>query len=206
MDEASPEIINQLLAAGQQAVVLEREGMRLARLRRFERGMVIITAEGRLPAVGTQLQLWLRAEGSVYVFRSSVLRIGVSVPERSQQGLALGFLSGRKMTLPTHLQLSVLLPDGSELLLQQNNCSGVELKTDEVLLALEPDSRLLLSDRSRCRLEIKSTTEREQIHCRVLGVLRAGEIFLCQLRIEDISDPEVHRRMVEQYRKADSSL
>ena len=59
---------------------------------RVERGGLVLTTADRRFIGGEDLRVWLSFESKYYTFQASVIRAGVPVPERSQDGLLLGFI------------------------------------------------------------------------------------------------------------------
>jgi hypothetical protein len=59
---------------------------------RVEKSGVVITTPERRFDGGEEVRVWLALDEKPYTFEASVIRAGVPVPDRSQDGLLLGFI------------------------------------------------------------------------------------------------------------------
>ncbi len=73
--------------------VLPRGGAALAgSVVRVEQAGVVLLVPGRRFSGGEDLRVWLTVDGRACSFEASVVRAGVPVPDRSQDGVLLGYL------------------------------------------------------------------------------------------------------------------
>ena len=116
---------------------------------RVESGGVVIQSPGAGMAGGEDVQVWLRVEGTLYRFDASVLRAGVPVPDRSQDGLLLGYLDGfREETEGAEAgdrDLQLLPPTGQGVSLLSAPARLVELDVAGLAFTVPPDFHIVLA-------------------------------------------------------------
>jgi hypothetical protein len=193
-------------AADQRARVelLPREGAwRVGEVVRVERGGVIVRIHGPVPDTGRDIRCWLRVDGAAYTFDASVLRVGVSVPDRSQSGVLLGFVDhwqaapeGRH-----HMVLEVVPANGRPVSLIDGAVRLVELGPAEWTVAAPADFGLVFVEQGSVRLRI-GTPDRPpvEVHARVQRLARGDGHLLYGLHVEEVEAGERYQELVEAIR------
>jgi hypothetical protein len=171
---------------------------------RVERGGLVIMSDERRFVGGEDLRVWLTFELKQYTFQASVIRAGVPVPERNQDGLLLGFIdnwtesasdSGGKDGYVVEL----VPANGPAISLLDAPVRLVELLIDGLSFTVPDDFKLIFveSGTVTVRIEVPGS-DSLNIHARV-GALSAGEGYrLYGLEFEKVEDPEAHRKVVDQ--------
>lgn len=153
-----PRRILEAAAESRSAVeVLPRGGGVLrGQLVRVERGGVVLAVVGSAPAAGTDLRCWLTVDGQSWTFEASVLRGGVSVPDRGQGGVLLGFIDGWRKTEADggRLLLEALPPTGGPVSLTQGEVRLVDLHPDEWLVSAPSGFSLVFVEGGALRLRL----------------------------------------------------
>jgi hypothetical protein len=186
--------------------VLPKNGTwRRGRVIRVERGGVVLTVPGATIGSGTDLRCWLTVNGQAYTFEASVLRAGVPVPDRSQEGLLLGFLDGfqRAEKHGGTLQLEVVPHNGRPVSLVDGAARLVELDPHEWTITARTDFNLIFVEGGTVRLRL-GTPDRApmEVSARVQTLSRADGHLLYRLRIEVVEDAERYGEIVDGIRRA----
>ncbi len=183
--------------------VMPRNGAwRRGELTRVERGGVVLRVAGGL-AAGTDVRCWLTIEGQPYTFEASVLRTGVPVPDRSQDGVLLGFLDGfrRADPRPDAVTLEVIPHNGGPVSLTTGAAQIVDLSPSEWTVATALDFPLVFVEQGAVRLRIGLPDRAPMELSAKVHAMRHGEgHLLYSLRVEHVDDPERYREMIADLR------
>jgi hypothetical protein len=169
---------------------------------RVERGGVVVTAPGLRS--GVDVACWLSVDGISYTFEASVLRTGVPVPDRSQDGVLLGFLDGwrRAEGKGQGLILEVLPSSGGSLSLIDGQARVVELSPHEWLVTTPSDFPLVFVQQGSVRLRLglpdRAPTE---LSARVKAMSRGEGHLLYALEIQRVEDPPAYRELLQELRQ-----
>lgn len=166
---------------------------------RMERGGVVVTVAGEVPAAGTDVRAWLTVAGAAYTFEASVLRVGVPVPDRSQGGVLLGFVDGFRRAEPhgDALVLEALPPKGRPVPLLAGDVRLVDLHPDEWTVSAPSDFRLVFAEKGLLRLRLGAGNRAPmEVGATVSEVRRGDAHLLYHLQIRDVEDPERYRDTV----------
>jgi hypothetical protein len=181
------------------------EGWIRGQVVRVERGGLVITAQDRRFVGGEDLRVWLAIDAKYYTFHASVIRSGVPVPERSQDGLLLGFIdnwtiSDSDTEERTQGHTVELVPiNGPAISLLDAPVRLVELAIDGLSFSVPDEFKLIFveSGAITVRLGVQGT-QPVDIQARV-GDLSAGEGYrLYGLYFEGVEDAERHRSLVDE--------
>lgn len=186
-------------------------GWRRGELVRVERGGVVL----RLPGLGggggpaliggTDVRCWLTVEGRPFTFEASVLRVGVPVPDRSQDGVLLGFIDGFRPADrdAAALVLEVLPPNGRPVSLVGGAARLVDLAPDEWTVSTPLDFPIVFVEQGEVRLRL-GVPERApvEVGARVGALSRGQGHLLYSLRIVQVPDGDRYRALVAEVRAA----
>jgi hypothetical protein len=186
--------------------VLPRNGSwRRARVIRVERGGIVLTVAGDPLLGGTDVRCWLAVDGKTWTFEASVLRAGVPVPDRSQQGVLLGFLDHfvRAEAQAGALQLDVLPPNGRAISLVEGAAHIVDLSPSELTITAPNEFNLIFVEGGAVRLRLGLPGRAPmEVGARVRALSRGDGHLLYRIGIEAVEDPERYRELVDGLRRA----
>ncbi len=172
---------------------------------RVERGGVVLAVAGSAPAAGTDLRCWLTVEGQSWTFEASVLRSGVSVPDRGQGGVLLGFIDGWRKTEVGggQLLLEALPPTGGPVSLTQGEVRLVDLHPDEWLVSAPSGFSLVFVEGGalRLRLGVPGRAPME-VGAEVRELTRSHGHLLYRLGITAVEDQQRYGEIVAALRLA----
>lgn len=128
---------------------------------RVEGGGVVVTVAGHRFNEGEDLRLRLTLDGRTYGFEACVLRIGVPVPDRSQDGLMLGYIDrwveeAATPAAPTAelARVELLPPNGPAVSLLAAPAHLLDLGPRELSFTLPGAYPLVFPTQSRVRLRL----------------------------------------------------
>lgn len=170
---------------------------------RVEPGGVVITAPGRRFSGGEDLRVWLAVEGRPYSFEASVLRAGVPVPDRSQDGLLLGYIdrwtegSDQSDGLADCV-VEILPPNGPAVSLLQPPARVVDVSLRELAFTLPASFTLVFVTKGTVRVRL-GTPGRPPVELSArVHTLAPGEgSILYGLTFQDVDDPDALREVAE---------
>jgi hypothetical protein len=175
---------------------------------RVEPGGVVVHAPSIRLSGGEDVRCWFSLEGTPRSFEASVIRTGVSVPDRSQFGILLGFIDGwtvgeRPSAGDQGLDLLIVPPNGPSISLVHGPGRLVELGVDGLSFTLPADHTLVFVEGAGTRLGFASQDGPEQqVEARVSSVLAGETHMLYHLEVTGIDDPESYRHMIDALQRA----
>lgn len=179
--------------------VLPRGGTWLAgRVMRVERGGVVLLLPRPIQA-GSDVRCWMTIDGQSYTFEASVLRTGVPVPDRSQDGVLLGFLDGWRKAdrMPGTLVLDVLPPTGGPVSLIHGQARVVDMSPAEWTVTAPLAFPLVFVEQGSVRLRIGLPDRAPmEISARVKTLSRGEGHLLYALQIENVEDRDRYRELL----------
>lgn len=185
--------------------VLPRNGSwRRGRVIRVERGGLVLTVSGDALPNGCDVRCWLHVSGQSWTFEASVLRSGVSVPDRSQQGLLLGFMDGwrRADRQGGTITLEVLPHNGRAVSLIDGAARVVDFSPAELTLTAPTDFHLIFVEQGAVRLRLGLPDRAPmEVGARVIGLTRGRGHLLYRLSIEAVEDGPRYRELVDGIRQ-----
>ncbi len=187
-------------------LLLRRGGWARGTVVRVEKGGIVVSAPGRRFLGGEDVRVWLAIDERPYTFEASVIRVGVPLPDRSQDGLLLGFIDrwseGAVQTPVAHDRtIELLLPSGPPVSLLAPPAGLVELSLDGLAFTMPSSFKLIFVENGAVGVRLGAPgLPPTEISARV-ETLAPGEGFLLYgLRFEGVTDAEAHRRAVEALR------
>lgn len=170
---------------------------------RVEPAGVVITVPGRRFAGGEDLRVWLAVDGRPYSFEACVLRAGVPVPDRSQDGLMLGFIDGWTEGTDPNAGLAgclvqVLPPNGPPISLLDPPARVVDVSLRELAFTVPASFTLVFVTQGTVRVRL-GTPGRPPVELAArVHTLAPGEgSILYGLAFEGVDDPEALRDIAE---------
>jgi hypothetical protein len=162
-----------------------------------EKGGVVMVAPDLRS--GADVQCWLTVDGVAYSFEASVLRTGVPVPDRSQDGVMLGFLDAwrRAARPPSGLVVEVLPATGGPVSLLHSEARIVELGSQEWTITTPSHFALVLVQHGQVRLRIALPDQSPmEIGARVMTMSHGDGHLLYALQITQVDDPHRYQQML----------
>lgn len=185
--------------------VLPRNGAALkGQLVRVERGGVVLALGAAAPAAGTDLRVWLTAEGGSWTFEASVLRAGVPVPDRSQGGVLLGFIDGFRKAdgVGAKVVLEALPPTGGAVSLIEGAVRIVELHPQEWTVSAPSGFPLVFVEGGGLRLRLGAPGGPPmEVGAEVRELTHGHGHLLYRLAIIEVEDAERYAEVIGAIRK-----
>ena len=172
-----------------------------------EQAGVVILVPGRRFLGGEDLKVWLSIDGRSIRFEASVIRAGVPVSDRSQDGILLGFIDrwnegeARSEGLED-CRVEVLPPNGPPVSLLQAPARVIDVSIRELAFTLPSSFTLVVVQMGtvRVRLGVPGRAWVElaaRVHTRSPG---EGAI-LYGLVFQDVDDPDLLREVCEELQR-----
>lgn len=160
---------------------------------RVERGGVVVLVPGGGMPQGQDVRVWLTLDGQPWTFEASVLRSGIPVPDRSQDGVLLGFIDGWQRADRVHsgLVLEVIPSNGGPVSLLEGSVRIVELAPGEWTVTAPTSFGLVFVERGTVRLRLGLPGQAPmEVGARIHQLSRGEGHLLYGLHIQDVEDPE----------------
>lgn len=194
--------------AAQERVVCEllprRGGVIRARLVRIERTGLVVTVPQRSVTAGADLRVWFRLRGTAYAFEASAVRVGVPVPDRSADGVLLGFLDGFREDAhaagsgASGRRFALLPPSGRAISLLEPPARVVHLGVESATFTLPADFRLVFVHSGRVTVELAVPGGAPVAARASVRALSKGDGYLLyDLFFEEVDDAQAWRATVE---------
>lgn len=175
-----------------------------ARMLRVERGGVVVGVPPRTVASGADLRVWFRHQGTAYAFEASAVRVGVPVPDRSADGVLLGFLDGFREDThaseasETGRQFALLPPSGRPISLLAPPARLVHLGVESATFTLPSDFRLVFVESGRVAVELAIPGDQPVSARATVRALSKGDGYLLyDLFFEEVDDGGRWRHTVQ---------
>lgn len=175
-----------------------------ARFVRVDKAGVILTAPGLHG--GEDLKVWFSVDDVPYSFDASVLRAGVPVPDRSADGVMLGFIDHFKRAAgeapeaaspPAGARITVLPPQGRGLELLGGEARLVELGVRGVSFSVPQGEPLKFVEGGRVRLRLAAPgLEAQVVEGRVAGVRPTEGHYLYGVEAIEATDESAYMKLV----------
>ncbi len=175
-----------------------RGGWLAARLVRVDPAGAVAVVEGPLRS-GEDVMVWLSWRERSWTFDASVLRLGVPVPDRSQNGVLLGFIDHWRPAgaqPPSGLSVEVAGPSGSGIDLSGPRARLLELQVDQLVFVVDEDEPLRFVREGGVVLRFRHG---ERVHGgrgRVVGLERSEGGILYTVTVDEVDDGAAHREFV----------
>ncbi len=173
---------------------------------RVDKAGVVVVAPGIGLKGGEDVRVWFSMEETSCSFEASVLRAGVPVPDRSQDGLMLGFIDGWKeqaeatVAIDRALELLIIPANGRGLDLVGGECKLVDISASDLTFTVA--SGVALKFLEGGQVGVKFGVDGAVLMAS--GVVRklaptAGH-FLYGLEFIDVEDEAGHLSAIEAFR------
>jgi len=172
---------------------------------RVEKAGVVLIADGGFSG-GEDVRVWFTIDQQPWTFEASILRAGVSVPDRSRNGLMLGFIDGWEKGEPIRepaagLGITVLPPNGRGLELMGGKVRLVALEVDTLSFAVPRGVAMKFVEGGTVRLRFRRPSATDHLVNGLVRKLSPGEEhYLYEIRFAEVADPEAHPKVVEAFR------
>jgi len=169
---------------------------------RVERGGIVLTTASRRFAGGEDVRIWLSMDGQPYTFEASVIRTGVPVPDRTQDGLLIGFIDrwteGTAGAAGEDRIVEVLPPNGPPISLLLPPAQLVEVTLSGLSFVVPLAFKLVFveSGAQQVRLGIAGVPVQE-VSAHVRALAQGEDYLLYHLQIDEIPDPDVYRIIID---------
>jgi len=180
------------------------EGWIRGQVIRVERAGLVVTSTDRRFVGGEDLRVWIAVESKTYTFQASVIRAGVPVPERSQDGLLLGFIDNweeatvKDAGRPNDHQVDLLPANGPAISLISPPVRLVDLAIDGLSFSVPDDFKLIFVESGTITVRLGASGAAPIDVAARVGDLSAGEGYrLYGLVFEGVEDPDAHRKLVD---------
>jgi hypothetical protein len=177
-------------------------GLLRASVLRVEKGGVVLLVGDHRFVGGEDLRVWLAGDARGWTFEASVVRVGVPVPDRSRDGVLIGFIDKFTEATPGRegggRVLELLPPTGPPVSLLAPPARLVQLSVDGAAFVMPTDFRLIFvqSGSVRVRLGLPGGP-RIEATARVRSLSAGDGYLLYELRFEQVDDPASHREVVD---------
>lgn len=164
-------------------------------------GVVLVAPDAQLSG-GEDVRVWFSLEKAPRSFEASVLRAGVPVPDRSQDGLMLGFIDGWKTEeapvgagAETHLK--ILPVNGQGLNLIGGEARLVEISTSEMAFVVPQHIALKFVEGGTVSIHYKEGGAEHAVSGTVQKIAPGDGHFLYALRFDTVENEKGHLEAVE---------
>ena len=170
---------------------------------RVEKAGVVVVVDEEAPASGEDVRVWFRFGDQPWTFAASVLRTGVPVPDRSKQGLMLGFIENWSAANPREepaegFSITVLPPNGKGLSLLGTEVRLLELGVDSLSFAVARQVALKFIEGGVVRVCLRREGEDDHLlHGEVRRNAATEEHYLYGLVFTEVSDRDRHPEVIQ---------
>jgi len=168
-----------------------------------EQGGVVITVPGRRFGGGEELRVWFSLDGRACSFEASVLRGGVPVPDRSQDGVLLGFIDrwtegGDTSTGLSDCTVEVLPPNGPAISLLLPPARVVDMTLRDLTFTVPVDFNMVFVTQGKVRLRLGVPGRPPvELTARVHTLAPGEGSILYGLGFQEVDDPDALRHVIE---------
>lgn len=168
---------------------------------RIERGGVVMTVPTLRFSGGEDVRIWFSMDGSPYTFEASVIRVGVPVPDRTQDGLLVGFIDhwveGDAETVEGRV-VEIVPPSGPAISLLSAPMRLVEITVSGLSFVVPLDFKLIFVESGALRVRLgMPSTGTEEISAKVRSLAQGEDYILYHLQLSEVSDPDLHRIIID---------
>ena len=169
---------------------------------RVERGGIVLTTPSRRFVGGEDVRVWLSMDGQPYTFEASIIRTGVPVPDRTQDGLLIGFIDrwteGVAGDAAEGQLVEVIPPNGPPISLLKAPAQLVEVKLSGLSFVVPLSFKLVFveSGSQRVRMGIPGVPVLEVL-AKVRALAQGDDYLLYHLSIENVPDQDLYRVIID---------
>jgi hypothetical protein len=175
---------------------------------RVDKAGVVVLAQESAFRGGEDVRVWFASEDGTWTFEASVLRAGVPVPDRSQNGLLLGFIDGFEGGAPEQKEaprISVRLvpPNGRGLELVGGGVRLLDVAVDQISFTVPAAETLKFVEGGNVRLRFEVPGQPAHWVLGQVQRLAPGEgVYLYAVAFTGQGDDQSHLQAIEALRKA----
>ncbi len=170
---------------------------------RVEKSGLVVTVPARRLTGGEDLRCWVSINAMAYTFEASVIRAGVPVPDRSQDGVLLGFIdrfveAGPSASGGGGRLVELVPPSGQPVSLLVEPARLLHLAVDGASFSLPAGAKLVWVEQGRVSLRLGVPgREPVMVSGRVRTLASTDQQLLYDLQFEGVEDPVAHRFVVD---------
>lgn len=170
---------------------------------RVEKAGVVVTVPERRFSGGEHVRVWFALDGRPFTFEASVIRTGVPVPDRSQDGVLIGFIDrwteGVEAGDAGGRVLELVLSSGGPVSLLAPPARVVELSVSGLVFMVPVDFKLVFVEGGTVNVRIGVPGRRVvQVVARVRTLALGDGYLLYGIDFQEVDDPEALRVTVEE--------
>lgn len=169
---------------------------------RIERGGVVMTVPTLRFSGGEDVRIWFSMDGQPYTFEASVIRVGVPVPDRTQDGLLVGFIDrwieGEVAAATSGKVVEILPPSGPSISLLEPPMRLVEVTVSGLSFVVPLDFKLIFVESGALRVRLGTPSAgTEEISARVRSLAQGEDYILYHLELDEVADADLHRIIID---------
>jgi hypothetical protein len=151
---------------------------------------------------GEDVRVWFSMDGQPYTFEASVIRVGVPVPDRTQDGLLVGFIDrwieGDVTASTSGKVVEILPPSGPSISLLSPPMRLVEITVSGLSFVVPLDFKLIFVESGALRVRLGTpSTVTEEISARVRSLAQGEDYILDHLQLDEVADADLHRIIID---------
>jgi hypothetical protein len=159
-------------------------------------GVVLVAPDAQLSG-GEDVRVWFSLEQAPRSFEAAVLRAGVPVPDRSQNGLMLGFIDGWKseeapLGKDGGAHLKILPVNGQGLNLIGGEARLVEISTSEMAFVVPQSVALKFVEGGTVSVHYKEGAAEHAVSGTIQKIAPGEGHFLYSLRFDTVENEKGH--------------
>jgi hypothetical protein len=163
---------------------------------------VVVVVPGLGLSGGEDVRVWFSMEEQPRSFEAAVLRAGVPVPDRSQDGLMLGFIDGWKSEAAVDMpidgaQLKVMPPNGRGLDLLGADSRLVEISASEMAFTVPQDVALKFVEGGSVQVIYREGGAQHRVSGTIRKLAPGEGHFLYALRFDAVENEKAHLEAIE---------
>jgi len=170
---------------------------------RVEKAGVVVCVPGLRLSGGEDVRVWLAVEETPYTFEASVIRSSVPVPDRSQDGLLLGFIDAWAEGAPLlevepGRVIDIVPPNGPPISLLEAPVRIVDLSVTGLAFAVPASFKLVFVEAGVVTVRLGTgEVGTVEVAARVKKLAPGEGHLLYGLLFEEVADAQAHREVVE---------
>ena len=169
---------------------------------RVDKAGVVVVVPGIGLSGGEDVRVWFAMEEQPRSFEAAVLRAGVPVPDRSQDGLMLGFIDSWKSEtvnadVSQEVSFQILPPNGKGIDLIGGMGRLVELSASEMAFAIPHDIALKFVEGGEVAVHYKEGGAEHQVMGTIRKLAPGEGHFLYALSFDSVENEKAHLEAIE---------
>jgi len=162
----------------------------------------VLTVPARRFSGGEDVRIGCSMDGRPYTFEASVIRSGVPVPDRTQDGLLLGFIDrwteGDPDSASEGRLVEVLPANGPPISLLKAPARVVEVTVSGISFVVPFAFKMVFVEGGEVMLRLGAPgAPVEQAIAKVRSLAQGDDYLLYHLQIDRVDDPDLHRVIID---------